>query len=100
MTDIDKSQKKIEVETGFIPNTFVYPYGVYNANTDAILKKMGFAATLSCKYGINRITNDPECLFGLKRIARSHKRSIGKLLKEVMNGTDKNITSSVASASG
>lgn len=82
--DLGKLQEKIKQETGFTPNTFAYPYGSLSPNTDAVLKKMGFKSTLSCKYGLNKITKDPDCLFGLKRIARSHNRSIGKLLKKVI----------------
>ncbi len=83
-TDLEKLQEKIKQETGFTPNTVTYPYGSFSPNTDAVLKKMGFKATLSCKYRLNKITENPDCLFGLKRIARSHNHSIGKLLKKVI----------------
>ncbi|BCN30747.1 polysaccharide deacetylase family protein [Anaeromicropila herbilytica] len=64
------------------PNTFTYPYGKYNDNTDAILKKLGYKATLSCGYGVNLIKRDPDRLFGLKRICRSHNYNMCKLLKD------------------
>ena len=34
------------------------------------LKELGFAATLTCEYRINRLTHDPDCLYGLGRYLR------------------------------
>ena len=82
--DICGLQEKILYETGVLPNTFTYPYGRYNDNTDQILKDLGFKASLSCDYGINLITKDPDVLFGLKRICRAHGQNIGKIIKEGM----------------
>ena len=70
--DIEKLQKEISLHTGFIPNTFAYPYGQISRESVPVLKKLGFKASLSCKYGINIITRDPETLYGLMRICRSH----------------------------
>ena len=84
MDDVGTFQEKLTRMTGSTPTTFVYPYGGYNENTNIILKKMGFKATLSCDYGINLITHEPEDLFGLKRICRSHGDTLGKLLSEGM----------------
>ncbi len=82
--DIGKFQEQITLMTGKTPNTFTYPYGRSSKNTDTILKELGFKATLSCDYGINIITKDPEGLFGLKRICRAHGQSIEKVLKQGM----------------
>lgn len=67
-----------------VPNTFTYPYGKYNDNTESILKKLGYKATLSCQYGINLISKDPDKLYGLKRMCRSHNYNISKLIKDGM----------------
>jgi Predicted xylanase/chitin deacetylase len=69
---------------GCYPNTFAYPYGKYNDNTDQILKSLGYKATLSCRYGVNLINNNPDKLFGLKRMCRAHNHNICKLIKEGM----------------
>ncbi len=81
LEDIEKLQNKIDNHIGEIPNTFTYPYGKSSDETDIILKEMGFKATLSCDYGLNLLTKNPDDLFGLKRIARSHSTSIAKILK-------------------
>lgn len=80
--DVGKLQEEITKMTGYTPTAFAYPYGKTSRNTDMILKKLGFKATLTCDYGINKITKDTNSLFGLKRICRSHNNSIGKLLIE------------------
>ena len=82
--DIAKYQEEITLHTGRTPNTFTYPYGNSTKNTNLILKKIGFKASLSCKYGINLISKNPEILFGLKRICRSHGHGIEKMIKGAM----------------
>lgn len=73
-TDVGLLQQKILKETGWLPNTFAYPFGYLNENSDSFMKAMGFEATLSCSEGINHIDrtlNDPqEQLYSLKRILR------------------------------
>lgn len=80
--DIQKLQEEILFHTNKVPNTFAYPYGKCSENTDIILKELGFLATLSCDYGINLITKDPETLYGLKRVGRAHGASIEKVLQK------------------
>lgn len=80
--DLGKLQERIALMTGQTPNTFTYPYGACSESTDAVLKDIGFKATLSCKYGVNVVTKNPEDLFYLKRICRSHNQGIKKMIIE------------------
>jgi len=80
--DINKLQDEIFDYSGKLPNTFTYPYGKSSENTDVIIKKLGFRATLSCDYGINLVNKDPETLFGLKRICRSHGDTMERIIKK------------------
>ncbi len=80
--DVMKLQDLLLTHTGQLPNAFAYPYGKASEKTDEVLKKLGFRATMSCNYGINAITKDPENLFGLKRVCRCHDTTMQKLLKE------------------
>lgn len=82
--DVLKLQDEIRLMTGRTPTTFAYPYGKKGGATDDILKRLGFSATLSCDYGVNVLSRDPECLFGLRRICRAHGHAVGKLLDEAM----------------
>jgi peptidoglycan/xylan/chitin deacetylase (PgdA/CDA1 family) len=81
--DINKLQIEIQKYTNQTPSTFTYPFGRYSAYTVSVLKKIGFKASLSCDYGVNKITKNPDCLFNLKRACRSHGVSAEKLLTEV-----------------
>jgi peptidoglycan/xylan/chitin deacetylase (PgdA/CDA1 family) len=83
--DINTLQEKIMSVTGSSPNTFIYPYGKYNDKLETIIKKLGFKATITCKFGVNVINNDPDTLYSLKRIRRAHNQSIQKMLKEGMD---------------
>lgn len=80
--DLTRLQRKLEAELGTAPNTFTIPYGKYNDNTIAIVKKLGFRAVLTCDYGVNVLNGDPEVLFSLKRICRSHGKPASRLLAE------------------
>lgn len=80
--DVIRLQEALLSKTGRLPNTFAYPYGKASEKTDDVLRELGFRATLSCNYGINVITGQPEELFGLKRVSRAHGTTLQKLLRE------------------
>lgn len=82
--DVNKFQTQSEQMAGITPTTFTYPYGKFNDNSDLILKKLGYKATLSCQYGVNLVNKNPEKLFGLKRMCRAHNHNICQLIKEGM----------------
>lgn len=48
---------------------------------------MGFQATLTCDWGVNRITRDPDCLYRLGRICRSHDQSLQSVLRRALKAT-------------
>jgi peptidoglycan/xylan/chitin deacetylase (PgdA/CDA1 family) len=82
--DVTTFQTHLEQMTGITVNTFTYPYGKYNNNTEQILKNLGYKATMSCQFGVNLISKNPEKLYGLKRICRAHNHSICSLIREGM----------------
>ena len=76
MADLCHLQDKLAYVTGVTPNTFTYPFGAFTENTDKVLKKIGFKATLSCTEGVSTIKKgDPECLYELKRDLRPPDKS-------------------------
>ncbi len=52
------------------PQCYTYPFGSLSAESEEILREMGFLCTLGCQNGINYITRDAECLFQMKRFNR------------------------------
>lgn len=80
--DATKAQERLLAETGRAARVFTYPYGLWSEESEAVLRELGFLATLTCDFGINRLTHDPDCLFGLRRICRSHGADLPALLAE------------------
>lgn len=72
-SDIGYLQKHIEEKTGTKPNTFTYPFGFYNKNSEEFMKTFGFDATLICEGRINYISKkerNPDELYRLGRFLR------------------------------
>lgn len=82
--DIGKLQEEITDRTGTMPNTFTYPYGQVSKESYPIIKKLGFKASLTCDYGVNVLTKNPEMLYGLKRVCRAHGVPLQKTLRDVI----------------
>lgn len=80
--DLCKMQERIRDELGTVPTTFAYPYGKYCDLSEGILRELGFRASLTCDFGMNLLTRDPDCLMGMKRICRSHEADLASLLGE------------------
>lgn len=73
--DLSKLQQEFSINTGYIPNTFTYPFGAISSDSMDIIKELGFKASLSCNEGINLISKDPNCLYQLKRYNRPNNLS-------------------------
>ena len=69
--DVVLMQHKVEEFLDFTPTTFVFPFGAVSKCSREILKQLGFKATLGCEEKINKLTKNPEKLFGLYRIVRA-----------------------------
>ncbi len=80
--DLTRLQEKLYAETGSAARVFTYPYGRYGAVTEGICRELGFLSTLTCDFGMNVLTEDPECLMGMKRICRSHGCNLPALLEQ------------------
>ena len=80
--DADRLQEELYRRTGHPASTFAYPYGFYSDELEGILEECGFLATLTCDFGMNRLTRDPDCLRKMKRICRSHGADLEKLLSQ------------------
>ena len=82
--DVMHLQREMWEHLGVVPTTLAYPYGVYDDLSEAVLRELGFKATLTCVYGVNVLTGDPEELFLMKRICREHGTSMEKLMERAM----------------
>ena len=57
----------------------------YGEESEEVLQELGFRATFTCDFGVNLLSRNPDCLFGLKRICRSHGADLAALLEEASN---------------
>lgn len=77
-------QQKLTEVTGETPLCYTYPFGFINDETEAIVRDLGFVATLSCEEGMNVITRDPACLWNIKRYNRPYSLSTGEYFQKVL----------------
>lgn len=68
--DLTTAQQLLTQNAGVTPTVFTYPYGAICDEAKAIIQEMGFRGTLTCESRINRITRQPDCLYGLGRYLR------------------------------
>lgn len=83
LEDLTKTQQRIETSTGEKAICFTYPFGFISKESIPILQQMQFKLTLTCSEGVNKITRDPDCLFGLKRYNRPHGESAQDILAKM-----------------
>ena len=74
--DTQKMQSAFSANCTFTPFAYAYPMGSFCAESEQVLKKLGFLSTFSCIEGINVITRgDADCLYLLKRYNRDGRPS-------------------------
>ena len=72
---------------GISPEVFAYPFGALSRESLPVLRESGILMTLTCREGMNHITRDPDCLYGIFRNNRSGllttEEYMTKLTKEI-----------------
>lgn len=81
--DVTKLQEKMNEHLYQSSRVFAYPYGFYSDESEKILKGLGFDITLTCDEGVNLITKDKECLYGLKRYNRPYRAETEAFFKNI-----------------
>lgn len=82
--DLMKLQNEFKQNTGYIPNTYTYPFGAVSKESLQLVKQLGFKASLSCSSGVNIITKNKECLYLLKRNNRENNISTERFFKNLL----------------
>lgn len=82
--DLLKLQNRTREKTGETLQTFVYPFGSSCEATGEIVKELGFRCTFSCESGVNAVTREPECLWGMKRFLRPSGISSEEYFKKIL----------------
>ncbi len=68
--DLGRAQEAVKSHLGKAPQAFVYPFGAMSKASPGIVKKLGFAATMTCREKTAKVTRDPESLYGMGRYLR------------------------------
>ena len=69
--DIGILRTELHQNCGIVPTVFAYPYGALCRESLPVLRDSGILMTLTCREGMNCITRDPDCLYGIFRYNRS-----------------------------
>lgn len=80
VSDAIRLQSLIDRVTGRLPEAYTYPFGLISKDSTAIIRELGFRASLSCYSGINGVTRNPDCLYLMKRLLRPHGKSASTIL--------------------
>lgn len=84
--DIEAFQSAMEEHCGFPITTFAYPFGSWDDETEAVLRKAGFTMTLTCRERVNYIERNPASLYHLGRFNRPSGISTEEFMKKVLKG--------------
>ena len=84
--DIHRFNQAMATHADYLPRAFIYPFGAYSTDSEAVIRKQGFLTSLICRERLNRITKDEDCLFEMGRYNRpagiSTERFFSKVLKD------------------
>lgn len=86
IADINMFRNAIEEHCGFLIGTFAYPYGHWDDNTEAVMRKVGFTMTLTCRERMNYIERNPASLYHLGRYNRPSGVSTEEFMQKALKG--------------
>ena len=70
-TDIGLLKTELHDNCGIVPAVFAYPFGALSKESLPVLRDSGILMALTCREGMNTITREPDCLYGIFRYNRS-----------------------------
>ena len=83
-SDLHKTDALIYENTGHKPTAFTYPFGFISPESKAVLREMGYKASILAESGMNKISRENGDLYGLKRVNRPHGKSSEEFFKDVL----------------
>jgi peptidoglycan/xylan/chitin deacetylase (PgdA/CDA1 family) len=70
-SDIGLLRTELHLNCGIVPYVFAYPFGDLCKESLPVLRDSGILMTLTCREGMNYITRESDCLYGIFRYNRS-----------------------------
>ncbi len=86
ISDIETFQNAMVEHGGFSIGTFAYPYGRWDNDAEAVLRKTGFTMTLTCRERMNYIERNPASLYHLGRYNRPSGISTEEFMQKALKG--------------
>lgn len=81
--DIGLLRTELNRNCGIVPAVFAYPFGALCKESLPVLRDSGILMTLTCREGMNYITREPVCLFGIFRYNRSGLLSTAEYMERL-----------------
>lgn len=81
--DIGALRTELHEKCGIEPFVFAYPFGALCSESLPVLRDSGILVTLTCREGMNSITRDPDCLYGIFRYNRSGLVSTAEFMERL-----------------
>lgn len=81
--DTRKCQTLLSENCGITPILYTYPFGFHSKESDALICKLGFRASLICEERVNYITREHDCLMNLCRYNRPHGIEFSSFWKKI-----------------
>lgn len=81
--DIELLKTELKLNCGIAPVVFAYPYGALCRESLPVLRESGILMTLTCREGMNFITREPSCLYGIFRYNRSGLLSTAEYMERI-----------------
>lgn len=86
ISDIETFQNAMVEHGGLSIGTFAYPYGRWDNDAEAVLRKTGFTMTLTCRERMNYIERNPASLYHLGRYNRPSGISTEEFMQKALKG--------------
>lgn len=82
--DLYKAHNMIKENFGFIPRAIAFPFGYCDSTADKVIEQMGYSVSLSCREGMN-VISEGSSLLNLKRYNRPHGKTSEEFFEEILN---------------
>ena len=82
-SDIGLLRTELHQNCGIIPAVFAFPFGALCKESLPVLRDSGILMTLTCREGMNFISRDPDCLYGIFRYNRSGLLSTDEYMERI-----------------
>lgn len=83
--DLMSMQDKMIEKVGFAPVTYTYPFGSVSKDSINIIKELGFKASISCSEGINKLSQNADELYLLRRYLRPGGTGTEDFFNKILN---------------